>query len=103
MNLKKGLDLSKKHSGKSKSVNPQEVVAWKEIILPSLTFKYAPKDIFNVAYSITCFDRTYTFNGEMCKGIKGNKISILACTNVVILSFLSWLWINQSNLDALKM
>jgi hypothetical protein len=37
----------KKVCGEANSVNPEEVVAWKDTTLLHLMAKYSPKDIFN--------------------------------------------------------
>jgi hypothetical protein len=85
----------KKHSGlvyrkvcgEASSVNPDEVVAWKDTTLRHLMAKYCPKDIFNadqfgLFYNMLP-DKTYTFKGASCKGIKVNKerITVLVCAN----------------------
>jgi hypothetical protein len=79
------IDRFKKHSGlvyrkvcgEANSVNPEGVVAWKDTILLHLMAKYSPKDIicadeFGLFYSMLP-DKTYTFKGASCKGIKVNK------------------------------
>jgi hypothetical protein len=86
----------KKHSGlvyrkvcgEANSVNPEEVVAWKDTTLLHLVAKYSPKDVFNAhefgAYYNMLPDKTYTFKGASCKGIKVNKerITVLVCANL---------------------
>jgi hypothetical protein len=69
-------------------MNPNEVVPWKNIILPHLMAKYSPKDIFNVDecglfYKMLLY-KTYIFKGASCKGIKGNKerITVFVCANL---------------------
>jgi hypothetical protein len=64
------------------------VVAWKDTTLLHLMAKYSPKDIFNadefgLFYNMLP-DKTYTFKGVGCKGIKMNKqrINILVCVNL---------------------
>jgi hypothetical protein len=77
----------RKVSGEANSVNPEEVVAWKDNL--QLMAKYSPKDIFS-AHEFGLFhnmlpDKTYTFKGAyLCKGIKVNKerITILVCVNL---------------------
>jgi hypothetical protein len=71
--------------GEANSVNPKEVVPWKKTILPHLTAKDSPKDIFNadecgLFYNMLP-DKTHTFKGASCKGIKINeeRITILVC------------------------
>jgi hypothetical protein len=78
----------RKVCGEANSVNPEEVVAWKDTTLLHLMAKYSPKDIFNadefgLFYSMLP-DKTYTFEGASCKGINVNKdrITILVCANL---------------------
>jgi hypothetical protein len=77
----------RKVCGEANSVNP-EVVAWKDTTLLHLMAKYFPKDIFNadefgLFYNMLP-DKTYTFEGASCKGIKVNKerITVLVCVNL---------------------
>jgi hypothetical protein len=74
--------------GEVNSVNPEEVVAWKDTILLHLMADYCPKDIFSadefgLSYNMLP-DKTYTFKGASCKGIKVNKerITVLVCANL---------------------
>jgi hypothetical protein len=64
------------------------VVAWKDTILLHLVAKYSPKDIFSsdecgLFYNMLP-DKTCTFKGASCKGIKVNKgrITVLVCVNL---------------------
>jgi hypothetical protein len=80
--------MYRKVCGEANSVNPEEVVAWKDTALLHLMAKHSPKDIFN-ADELGLFynmlpEKTYTFKGASCKGIKVNKerIAILVCANL---------------------
>jgi hypothetical protein len=80
--------VCKKVCGETSSINPEEVVAWKNTSLLHLMAKYSPKDIcsageFGVFYNMLP-DKTCTFKGASCKGIKVNKerITILVCANL---------------------
>jgi hypothetical protein len=87
--FKKRSDLEyRKVCGEANSVNPEEVVAWKDITLLHLMAKYSPKDNFSadefgLFYNMLP-DKTYTFKGARCKGIKVNKqrIAIPVCANL---------------------
>jgi hypothetical protein len=87
--FKKRSDLVyRKASGEANSVNPEEVVAWKDTTLLHLMAKYSPKDIFNadefgLFYNMLP-DKTYTFKEASCKGTKINKerITVLVCANL---------------------
>jgi hypothetical protein len=73
------IDRFKKHSGlvyknvcgEANSVNPKEVVHWKNTIPLHLMAKYSHKDIFNTdecgLFYIMLPDKTYTFKGASCK------------------------------------
>jgi hypothetical protein len=86
----------KKHSGlvyrkvcgEASSVNPEEVVAWKDTTLLHLMARYSPKDIFSadefgLFYNMLP-NKTYTFKAASCKGIKVNKerITVLVYVNL---------------------
>jgi hypothetical protein len=82
-----GLVYRKIH-GEANSVNPEEVVAWKDTTLLQLMAKYSPKDIFNadefgLFYNMLP-DKTHTFKAASCKGIKVNKerITVLVYANL---------------------
>jgi hypothetical protein len=104
------IDMFKKCSGlvytkvcdEANSVNPEEVVARKDTTHLHLMAKYSPKDIFNadefgLVYNMLP-DKTYTFKGASCKGIKVNKerIIILLCANLDGTEKLSLLVIGKS-------
>jgi hypothetical protein len=67
----------RKVCGEANSVNPEEVVAWKDTTLLHLMAKYSLKDIFSAdefgLFYNMLRDKTYTFKGASCKGIKVNK------------------------------
>jgi hypothetical protein len=74
--------------GEANGVNPEAVVAWKDTALLRLMAKYSPRDIFSadefgLFYNMLP-DKTYTFKGASCKGIKVNKerITVLVCANL---------------------
>jgi hypothetical protein len=78
----------RKVCGETNSVNPEEVVASKDTTLQHLMAKYSHKDIFNadefgLFYNMLP-DKTYTFKGGSCKGVKVNKerITVLICGNL---------------------
>jgi hypothetical protein len=78
----------RKVCSEANSVNPEEVVAWEDTTLLHLVAKYSPKDIFSadefgLFYNMLP-DKTYTFKGANCKGIKVNKerITILVCADL---------------------
>jgi hypothetical protein len=78
----------RKVCAEANSVNPEEVVNWKNTTLLHLMAKYSPKDIFNadefgLFYNMLP-DKTYTFKGASCKGIKVNKerITVPVCVNL---------------------
>jgi hypothetical protein len=80
--------VNRKICGEANNVNPEELVASKDTTLLHLMAKYSPKDIFNadefgLFYSMLP-DKTYTFKGASCKGIKVNKerITVLVCANL---------------------
>jgi hypothetical protein len=78
----------RKVCGEANSVNPEEVVASKDTTLLHLMAEYSPKDIFSadefgLFYNVLP-DKTCTFTGASCKGIKVNKesITVLVCANL---------------------
>jgi hypothetical protein len=85
--IRSGL-VYRKVCGEANSVNPEEVVAWKDTTLLHLMAKYSPKDIvnadeFGLFYNMLP-DKTYTFKRASCKGIKVNKerITVLVCVSL---------------------
>jgi hypothetical protein len=87
----------RKVCGEANSVNPDEVVAWKDTTPLYLMAKYSPKDTFSsdefgLFYNMLP-DKIYTFKGANCKGIKVNKerITVLVCAN----------WMAQRNCHSL--
>jgi hypothetical protein len=78
----------KKVCGEANSVNSEEVVASKDTTLLHLMAKYSPQDIFNtdefgLFYNMLP-DKTYTFKGTSCTGIKvtTERITVLVCANL---------------------
>jgi hypothetical protein len=71
-------------SGKSKSVNEEDVGAWKTGELSSPLSKYHPKSVFNADECGLFFnllpDKTYAFKGESCHG--GKRSAVLVCANM---------------------
>jgi hypothetical protein len=78
----------RKVCGEANSVNPEEMVAWKDTTLLHLMARYSPKDVFNadefgLFYNMLP-DKTYTFKRASSKGIKVNKerIAVLVRANL---------------------
>lgn len=74
-------------SGEAESVNDDDIASWKDNVLPSLLYDYAPEDVYNadefgLFYKLMP-DKSFVFKNETCHGGKMSKerLTVLACTN----------------------